>query len=284
MEDGLASIDVERVLRRAEAASAIDFSLYRPSTMQRRIELRMAMCEAIDVGEYLARLDADPLEMAALLDALLIKTTWMYREPKTWEILRGLALRELFAARAVEGAKMIRAWVPACSTGEEAQTLAMCLDEARIAHGDLDFQIFASDVAEGPLAIAREGIYPLTACNALPDDLRARYLEPLVRDGSRSVRVAENLRARISFEMHDAVRSARLAPIDAGVASFDLVSCRNLLVYLRPAAQEELLRRILKTCSQGTVVILGDSEALRVVTSHAELVPIQGKIPLFRYA
>ncbi|MGH7330096.1 MAG: CheR family methyltransferase, partial [Polyangiaceae bacterium] len=68
------------------------------------------------------------------------------------------------------------------------------------------------------------------------------------------------------------------------IASFDLVSCKNLLVYLQPAAQEELFRRLLKTCSQGSVVVLGDSEALRAVTSHSEMVPIQGKIPVFRVA
>lgn len=284
MTEGLAASDVERVLRRAEAASGIDFSLYRLSTMQRRVELRMAMCETIDVSEYLARLDADPREMPALLDALLIKTTWMYREPRTWDLLRRHALSELFADRAMLGAKMIRAWVPACSTGEEAHTLAMCLHEARNANEDLEFQIFASDIAEGPLAVAREGVYPLASCTAVPDDLRARYLEPFSRGGSRFVRVAEDLRARITFEVHDALRSGRLAPVDAGVASFDLVSCKNLLVYLRPAAQEELFRRLLKTCSPGTVVVLGDSEALRAVTTHGELVPIQGKIPVFRHS
>ncbi|MGH7282660.1 MAG: CheR family methyltransferase, partial [Polyangiaceae bacterium] len=222
MGEGLAPADVERVLGRAERASRIDFSAYRKSTMQRRIELRMAMCEAIGVEEYLARLETDAEEMPALLDALLIKTTWIYREPKTWDVLRSVALGELFAERMALGARMIRAWVPACSTGEEAHTLAMCLDEACIANGDLDFQIFASDVAESALTIAREGVYPLASCTALPDDLRARYLEPFQRDGSRFVRVAENLRARIAFEAHDALRSGRLAPADAGIASFDL--------------------------------------------------------------
>ena len=282
MAEGLDPSDVERILRRAGTASGIDFSLYRASTIQRRIELRMAMCETIDAREYLARLDADPREMHSLLDALLIKTTWMYREPKSWDLLRTQALGELFADRAMLGAKMIRAWVPACSTGEEAHTLAMCLHEVRSRNEDLDFQVFATDIAEGPLATAREGVYPLASCTALPEDLRALYLEPFSRGGSRFVRVADEIRARITFEAHDALRSARLAPVDAGVASFDLVSCKNLLVYLRPSAQEELFRRILKTCSQGTLVVLGDSEGLRAVTTHSELVPIRGKIPVFR--
>ena len=283
MAEGLAPSDVDRVLRRAEAASGIDFSVYRPATMQRRIELRMAMCETIGVDEYLARLDADARELPTLIDTLLVKTTWMYREPKTWDLLRRRALPDLFADRAALGAKMIRAWVPACATGEEAHTLAMCLHEARSVNEDLDFQVFATDIAEGPLVVAREGVYPLTSCKTLPDDLRAKYLEPFSRGGSRFVRVAEELRARVTFEAHDALRSGRLAPVDAGVASFDLVSCKNLLVYLRPAAQEELFRRLLKTCSPGTVVVLGDSEALRAITTYSELAPVQGKIPVFRH-
>ncbi len=273
--------ELDTILELAKNASGVDFVRYRPSTMQRRTELRMAMSDCANAASYLALLAAAPAEMKALVDALLVKTTWMYREAPTFELLRERALPELFARRAAEGAKALVAWVPGCSTGEEAYTIAMCLDEAqRKAEAQLAFQVFASDVDLGALAKARAAVYAESSLAELPKIFFDRHLVPFTQGHQAFARVSDALRARVVFAQHDALRSAHVAPTEAGVASFDLVSCRNLLVYLQPSAQEELVTRLLKTCSRGSILVIGDSEAFRAA-SKAELLPIEPKIPVF---
>ncbi len=278
-----------QILARAREASGIDFSSYRPSTMKRRTALRIGMTESATAETYLATIERNPEEMRALIDALLIKTTWMYREPRTFDFLRSHALPELFALRASEGAHSIRAWVPACSTGEEAYTLAMCLDEARSQTPpeiQLDFQLIASDVDEGALAKMSEARYADTAFEVLPPAFAARHLVPTATGQSLGAQISDHLRSRVTVAHHDALRADRLAPREAGVGSFDIISCRNLMVYLKPPAQEELITRLLKTCMPGSLLVISDSESVRTAseaqTDDTNLVAIELKIPVFR--
>jgi len=284
-DGALSEADLARILARAARASGIDFSSYRISTMQRRSALRVALTESPTIDAYLARLEEKPEEMTALLDALLIKTTWMYREPRTFDFLRTRALPELFTQRAAEGAQSIRAWVPACSSGEEAYTLAMCLDEARTRSG-LEFQVIASDVDEGALAKVKAACYPETSFESLPPELVAKYLV-LSNDHEKQYgRITDDIRSRVAVARHDALRSPRPAPLEAGLASFDIVSCRNLLVYLKPEAHDVLIARLVKTCMQDSLLVISDSESLRTATRTDEaapsLAPIEAKIPVFR--
>jgi two-component system CheB/CheR fusion protein len=274
--------ELDGILEQAKSASGVDFVRYRLSTMQRRTELRMAMCECSTATSYLARIRELPEEMDALVDALLVKTTWMYREPRTFDLLRQRALPDLFARRAAEGAKAIVAWVPACSSGEEAFSLAMCFEEARRnAATKLDFQVFASDVDSYALATANAATYPEASFTELPRDFADRHLERFTQNHQTFARISPALKSRVVFAHHDALRSSRVAPTEAGVASFDLVSCRNLLVYLQPAAQDERVTRLLKTCSRGSLLVIGDSESFRASNDASALVPIEPKIPVF---
>ena len=286
-DDGTAwEAELARILASARAASGIDFSSYRASTMRRRAALRIGMTQCAGADDYLAKIESDPEEMLALVDALLIKTTWMYREPRTFDFLRARALPELFAQRALEGAQAIRAWVPACSSGEEAYTLAMCLDEAR-AKTKLEFQVIASDVHDGALTKARAAHYEEESYKALPPDFATRYLVRATNRQTPGAQVSEDLRSRVVIARHDALRSQHSSPREAGVSSFDIVSCRNLMVYLKPPAQDELIVRLLKTCMQDSLFVIGDSESVRPATQDANtatLVAIVPKIPVFRVA
>jgi chemotaxis methyl-accepting protein methylase len=278
--------DLARILARARHFSGIDFSSYRPSTMKRRTALRIGMTQTQTAEQYLAKIEADPNEMRALVDALLIKTTWMYREPHTFDFLRARGLPELFAQRAEEGAQSIRAWVPACSSGEEAYTLAMCLDETR-SRTELEFQVIASDVDHGALAKVKAAHYPNASFNDLPAELAERYLV-LGKQPDSGAHVCDEIRSRVTVAHHDALRSERTAPREAGVASFDIISCRNLMVYLKPHAQEELITRFSKTFMPGSLLVISDSESLRTASDAqsqgADLVTIEPKIPVFRVA
>lgn len=280
--------DLVRILSRVRHFSSIDFSSYRPSTMKRRTALRIGMTQMPTAADYLAKIETDPIEMRALVDALLIKTTWMYREPRTFDFLRSRALPELFAERAEEGAQSIRAWVPACSSGEEAYTLAMCLDEARSRTGpdfQLDFQVIASDVDDGALTKVKKAHYADASFKDLPAELAERYLV-MGSVPDSGAHISDEIRSRVTIAHHDALRSERVAPREAGVASFDIISCRNLMVYLKPHAQEELIRRFSKTFMPGSLLVISDSESLRTAvdaqSAGADLIAIEAKIPVFR--
>ena len=284
-------VELVRILARARESSSIDFSSYRPSTMKRRTALRIGMTQSRTAEAYLAKIESDPEEMRALVEALLIKTTWMYREPRTFDFLRSRGLPELFAQRASEGARAIRAWVPACSTGEEAYTLAMCLDETRSKmspDSKLDFHVIASDVDTGALAKVRAARYADAAFEALPPEFASRYLVPTTIGQASGADVSDLLRSRVVVAHHDALRSERSAPREAGVALFDIISCRNLMVYLKPHAQEELIVRFLKACMPGSLLVISDSESVRTASEahdeEAAMIAIEPKIPVFRVA
>ncbi|MEO8874480.1 MAG: CheR family methyltransferase, partial [Polyangiaceae bacterium] len=138
----------------------------------------------------------------------------------------------------------------------------------------------------GALAKVTAATYPETSFEGLPPELVAKYLVLSSNHGSRRARISDEIRSRVIVGSHDALRSPRLAPAEAGVASFDVVSCRNLLVYLKPDSQDALITRLLKTCMQDSLLVISDSESIRTAT-HGDgapppIAPIDTKIPVFR--
>jgi two-component system CheB/CheR fusion protein len=145
-----------------------DFSGYKKPTVLRRVQLRMGLTRTETVAEYARLLRQTPAEVAALADDLLIHVTGFFRDPEAWEALRRHVVAPLVDARAPGGS--VRAWVAACSSGEEAYSLAMLLvEEAERAGKELDVKVFATDLAKRALAHARAGVYR----GAIESDLRA---------------------------------------------------------------------------------------------------------------
>jgi chemotaxis methyl-accepting protein methylase len=257
-------------------ATGVDFAPFNRAVLTRKLT-EAARAEGLTtLADYADRLERRPRAAARLAGDLLNRTTAMFRDRATFDLLRFGALPELVGRRRAEGATALRAWVAACSTGEEAYSVAMCLADAVERRGaPLEPSVVASDVDVPSLARAETGLVAEPNAAAVPTDLAERWL---VRAGGGR-RIEAGLRARVRFSRHDVVGSARPAPAEAAFASFDLVSCRNLLIYLEPSARERVVRRLVRACAPGALLLLGGVERppeefadrLRAVESSAPL-------------
>ncbi|KEO56246.1 CheR family methyltransferase [Thioclava pacifica] len=244
-----------------------DFSHYKRSTLERRIQRRMQVVGLVDSKAYLARLEAEPDEPLALLGDLLINVTRFFRDTDHFEALH----REVIApmvARAGDGQEL-RVWVPGCSSGEEAYSIAMMIDQAIIASGKaLDFQLFGTDIDERMLGIARAGRYPVSALLDLPEEMREAYA--IGRDGSFQISTA--LRDRVRFSPHSLIK-------DPPFSRLDLVSCRNLLIYFGDKLQARVLPIFHYALNPGGYLFLGPSES--VGRFDALFAPVDGALRIF---
>ena len=244
------SASLDPVLEVLRARSNHDFRNYKPSTLSRRISRRMGLAGSASMDDYLGVLRDDPAEMSALTRDLMISVTGFFRDPEAWTALDELVICPLVAER--QDQSPIRLWVPACSTGEEAYSLGMLvLDAADAAGKQFDLKIFATDSQDSNLNTARSGIYPAAASKAIPDRRLHRYFDSL--DGTIEVR--KELRENVVFSPHNVLR-------DPPFSRLDLVTCRNLLIYLQPEAQKHVLGLCHFAIREGGHLFLGNAETV----------------------
>jgi len=246
-----------------------DFSLYKPSTLNRRIHRRMAIHGLTALADYVRVLRQSSQEVDLLFKELLIGVTSFFRDAAVWQHMLDSALPELLARRGEE--TKLRAWVAGCSTGEEAYTLAIVFTEAmqRLAEPrKCSLQIFASDLSPDAIAIARAGRYPATVGADLPPDYVARYFTAQ----EDALVVAKPIRDMVLFAQHDVV-------LDPPFTRLDILSCRNLLIYFDATLQRRLLPLFHYSLRPGGLLLLGNSET---VGSFSKLFdPVDSKVRLY---
>lgn len=242
-EDDAALAAILSVLR---DKTGVDFSCYRRPTITRRVRNRMVSVGASTLPAYLEMIHASDEEAAALLDRITIKVSRFYRNAAIFDRIRGQVLPSL-AGRA--GAGPLSAWSAGCGRGEEAYTLALLMEDAGMAG-----EVLATDIDRSALAAAAEGVYPEAALQELPIALRERYLERVPGKAPRW-RVAERVRGRVSFAVADVAEAPRSSP-----PRFDLVCCRNVLIYLDRGAQQRALARVVASVVPEGYVVLGEAE------------------------
>jgi two-component system, chemotaxis family, CheB/CheR fusion protein len=229
-----------------------DFFDYRREVLQRRLAERMAQVGAADGASYVARLAEDRAELTALVDTLLISTSRLFRDPATFAALEQAVIPRLFAGAA---GRTLRAWVAGAATGEEAWTVAMLLDRVA-ARTAAEYEVFASDINVGALEHARAARYDGAEATTVPPDYRHYLVEK-----RGTVEVVDALRDRVTFSQHDLLGPS-IAPVEAVLAQFDLVLCRNVLIYLDPRLQARLMARLVSVVPPGGVIGLGPVEQL----------------------
>jgi len=264
--EGEAYAQIIELLRKR---TAHDFALYKPGTMERRIERRMALNGIAESQAYLELLTRDAVELQRLADDLLINVTRFFRDEAAFEVLSDEVIPDLVRQHLPN--QPIRVWVAGCSTGEEAYSICMLLLEA-IAKEQrgIRLQIFATDVDAEAVAIAREGLYPPTIEADVSPERLARFF---VRE-EKGYRATRELRSPIVFSVHDLVS-------DAPFSRLDLVSCRNLLIYLRPEVQQKVVGLFHFALGQGAILFLGGSETVGAAGDHFE--PISKKLRIYRH-
>jgi two-component system CheB/CheR fusion protein len=242
---------MHRILGMVAERRGIDFRDYRPDTLRRRLESRMHAAGCSDLPAYQALLDARAEEIDRLIEALVVPVTEFFRDD--W-VFRELADRVLPALPAPEG--ILRAWVVGTASGEEAYTVAMVLAEAGGERGT-GFEVLASDVDERSISTARKALYGERALRPVPAHLRERHFRS---DGS-NWRVADSIRGRVQFAQHD-LMGPRLAPREAVVAAFQLVFCRNVLMYFDAPLRAKAVERLAAVLEPGGALVIGVPEAL----------------------
>ena len=229
-----------------------DFSQYKTSTIYRRIERRMAVHQVDAIDNYVKYLQQTPIEIEALFRDLLIGVTNFFRDAEAFEVLEKQVIPRLFDDK--PAGSTIRVWSTGCSTGEEAYSLAILLQERmELLRQGYKVQVFGTDIDSRAIATARAGIYPASVAADISPGRLARFFtaEP---DGS-AYRVRKNIRDMLVFSEHDLIK-------DPPFSKLDLVSCRNLLIYMRTDLQKKLIALFHYALMPGGMLFLGTSESV----------------------
>ncbi len=237
-----------------------NFSLYKTKTLMRRVQRRMAVLQCESVEDYVEQLRQQPDEPEQLFREFLIRVTSFFRDPVAFDALA----RRIPEILEQDSSKETRIWVPGCATGEEAYTLALLFQEA-LSRGEHahKIQIFATDIDEQAIGIARVGRYPASIAEDIPAALLDRYF---VRE-NEGYRVSKAIRDICLFSTHDLVK-------DPPFSRLSLISCRNLMIYFGPVLQKRVVTLFHYGLRAGGTLFLGTSEA---VTAHASLFSVVDK-------
>ncbi|MDO8725312.1 MAG: chemotaxis protein CheB [Candidatus Methanoperedens sp.] len=227
-----------------------DFSLYKESTINRRIERRMNVHQIEKLTDYVRYLSENPSEIDILFKELLIGVTSFFRDPQAYESLIKKVLPDIFKNKT--SAMPVRIWVSACSTGEEAYSMAIIfkeyLDEIK---SDIKVQIFATDVDKDAIETARAGVYPAS----IAVDVSQERLMRFFMKAQDSYRVKKEVREMVTFALQSLIK-------DPPFSTLDMASCRNILIYLSPVLQKRVINTLHYSLKKDGILFLGNSETI----------------------
>jgi two-component system CheB/CheR fusion protein len=241
---------LEQIYRMLQKESGVDFRLYRQSTVRRRIARRMLVHKADTLDQYRQYIDEHRSELSVLYNELLINVTRFFRDPASFATLQRVVARRLGRDRAAD--QRLRVWVPGCATGEEAYSIAIALLEVMDrSRSKMSLQVFGSDVSEAAVARARAGVYPSNIeLDVSPERLRRHFTK---LDGQYQVK--RSLREVCVFARHNLAK-------DPPFSGLDIISCRNVLIYLDVSSQRRVMATFHYALRQAGILMLGSSETI----------------------
>ena len=243
-----------------------DFSLYKQGTLQRRIERRMAMAGLASSARYLQVLGENSAERELLAKDLLINVTHFFRDPAAFALLGRQIIPDIVRQQTFD--RPLRIWVPGCSTGEEVYSITMLfLEQIGAAKRNIKLQVFASDIDADCVAFARNGIYP----ESIEADVAPSRLARFFTKEDHSYQVVRELRETVVFTGHSLLA-------DAPFSRLDLISCRNLFIYLSAEAQRKILSHFHFALRQGGVLSLGSAESVGNVSDGFEAISTKHRL------
>ncbi|MCX6234077.1 MAG: PAS domain-containing protein [Bacteroidetes bacterium] len=261
---------LEKIIILLRAYTGNDFSLYKKNTVYRRIERRMAVHKIDKISSYVRFLQENPNELDILFKELMIGVTNFFRDPIVWEKLKETVIPTIIAN--LKAGSILRAWIPGCSTGEEAYSLAIVFKEALEKvnpRGGFSLQIFATDLDNDAIVIARKGIFPAN----IAADVSPNRLNRFFNKTDDGYRVNDEIREKVVFAQHNITMHPPFTKID-------ILSCRNLLIYMDTELQKKLLGMFYYSINPEGIMLLGSSETLRT-QSHL-FTPVDAKLKIFK--
>ena len=245
----------------------VDFTYYKPSTVVRRIERRMSINQVEDIKDYVNYILSNPSELTTLYRELLIGVTSFFRDQEAFDFLATNVLPDLFRSAT---SREIRFWVAACSTGEEAYSLAIlareCLEKLGSSH---DIKIFATDIDRDAIHFAAAGSYP----ESIAADLSPRILSKYFHKRDDNFQIARTIREMVVFAQHNLIK-------DPPFTNIDLISCRNVLIYFQPILQRKVFEFFNFSLAANGALFLGSSESTGEMASYFDV--LDQKLKIFR--
>ncbi|MEM8874694.1 MAG: chemotaxis protein CheB [Planctomycetota bacterium] len=258
---------MEGVLRLLNTEHEIDFSLYKPSTVHRRIERRIMLGTDDNINQYVDRLKNDPDELHQLYKDLLIGVTQFFRDAAAFQSLGGSAIKEIFEQRGPQ--EEVRVWVAGCATGEEAYSIAMLLDEERrrLGRENQPIRVFATDAHRSSVDFAATGRYPADRLREVMPDRLSEYFTSV----GTEFQVTPRLRQMITFATHNLIS-------DAPFTRMDLVTCRNVLIYFKKPLQTQVISLLHFAMNANGFMFLGPSETTQPFRDEFETIDSHWRI------
>ncbi len=258
----------EQILSILSKYEKINFCQYKISTLSRRILNRCGINQSPDLTQYIVLLNQSETERKLLRQDLLISVTQFFRDPPAWELMEQQVLPELIES--LEPQEQLRVWVPACATGEEAYSLAILIDEAiQATNKQVSVKMFATDLDSKALEVASQGTYN----ESIKNNITPERLEKYFTCKSGSYQVKRHLREMLIIAPHDLT-------INAGFSKMNLISCRNVLIYMQPLLQQQVLRLLHFSLASQGILFLGNAETLGDI--ETEFIHINQRWKIFR--
>jgi two-component system, chemotaxis family, CheB/CheR fusion protein len=252
VDDSKAENALKKIFIILRTQTGHDFSLYKQGTINRRVERRMAVHQIDSIAAYIKYLQQNSVEVEALFRDLLIGVTNFFRDPEAMRALEEQAIPKLFAHK--PAGSVVRVWVPGCSTGEEAYSIAILLVERlETLKQNYTLQVFATDIDRQAIASARTGIYPASIAADISPERMARFFT--VEADGNAFRIHKGIRDLLIFSEQDVIK-------DPPFSKLDLISCRNLMIYMGAQLQRKLISVFHYALNPDGILFLGTSEGV----------------------
>ena len=258
--------DLHKIFMQIRTATGVDFTFYKQATILRRIHRRMLLHKINTLEHYVRYLQENPAEVSTLYEDILINVTSFFREPETFTTLKNVVFPRILENRSSD--TQLRVWIPGCSTGEEAYSLAMSFsefcEETGVSHS---IQFFASDVDEAAIEKARQGVYP----ENIAQDVSPERLRRFFTRTEQGYQISKAIREQCIFARQNLIK-------DPPFSKMDLISCRNLMIYFGPILQKKALPIMHYALNPSGYLILGKSESIGEFADLFSLVDKGSKI------
>ena len=268
--------DISPVLAKIQEERNIDFSLYRDSTLRRRLSRRLAARQCADITSYLSILESDPHEYDLLLRDLTIKYTEFFRDTHVYDLIQSKVIPDILAAK--RSCDCLNIWSAACATGEEAYSLAIMVKQIASEQHCSEARILGTDIDPSAITTARAGRY---VKDLMPKPLDCAYTDCFDDDGKR-ITVLPELKQLVEFRLHDLTApSAAIELNNIWSEKIDLIMCRNILMYLRRSTQTNVLELCYDFLKPGGFLVIGTGETVPK-SMEKRLIPIKQKAKIYR--
>jgi chemotaxis methyl-accepting protein methylase len=235
-----------------------DFSGYNPSMLARRIGQRLTATSSANFGEYLACLQKNPDELDSLIDVITINVSRFFRDTLTFELIADRILPTIVREKTRTLDHSLRIWSAGCAMGEEPYSIAILAHELLCKEAlEMNLHIFATDIDARVLKDASEGVYNLSSVENIKYRLLAKYF---TQEG-KSFRLIPEIRDKVSFSLYDILDKKHSVPPESVFGHFDMILCRNLLIYFNAKYQETIFEKLYQALAKNGYLILGTAEA-----------------------